>query len=182
MSDRGTIWYWGWSDQGWRYFFLNWLGRFWLRIGLNGQCPCIKTLPKVSSALMNYSCIIEFPQTNSLEQYYLILLLKVGNPGVIQLSVLAQGFMRLPSSEALTWAGGFPSKMAYSHSYWSQFPCWLLGESLSSFTWASLLGYLSVLKRLSWLLEWVIQEDEQRGSNCQHDLVSDGFIFTFTIF
>jgi len=55
-------------------------------------------------------------QSNSLKQYYLILLLKVGNPGVIQLSVLAQVFMRFLSSEALTWAGGFPSKMAYSHS------------------------------------------------------------------
>ena len=112
-------------------------------------------------------------QSNSLKQYYLILLLKVGNPGVIQLRVLAQGFMRLSSSEALTWAGGFPSKMAYSHSCWNQFPCWLLGESLSSFPWASLLGYLSVLKiRLSWLPEWVIQEDEQGGCSAFCDLKS----------
>ena len=113
-------------------------------------------------------------QTNSLKQYYLLLLLKVGNPGVIQLSVLAQGFMRLSSSEALTWAGGFPCKMAYSHSCWNQFPYWLLGESLSSFTWASLLGYMSGLKiLLSWPLEWVIQEDEQGGCSAFYDLVSD---------
>ena len=111
-------------------------------------------------------------QTNSLKQYYLLLLLKVGNPGVIQLSVLAQGFMRLSSSEALTWAGGFPSKMDYSHSCWNQFPCCLLGESLSSFTWASLLGYLSVLK-IRRLLEWVTQEDEQGGCRAFYDLVSD---------
>ena len=36
-----------------------------------------------------------------------MLLLTVENPGVIQLSVLSQGFMRLPSSEALTWLGDF---------------------------------------------------------------------------
>ena len=58
----------------------------------------------------------KLPQTNSLTQYYLILLLKVVNPGGIQLSDLAHCFMRLPSSEALTWAHGLPSKMAYSHS------------------------------------------------------------------
>ena len=102
-------------------------------------------------------------QTNSLKKYYL-LLLKIGNSGVIQLSVLAQGFMRLSSSEALTWA----------HNCWNQFPCWLLGESLSSFTWASLLGYMSGLKiLLSWPLEWVSQEDEQGGCSAFYDLVSD---------
>ena len=58
----------------------------------------------------------QLAKTSSLKQYYFILLLKVGNPGVIQLSVVAQCLMRLPSSEGLTCAGGFPSKMAYSHS------------------------------------------------------------------
>ena len=118
-------------------------------------------------------------QTNSLKQYYLLLLLKVGNPGVIQLSVLAQGFMRLSSSEALTQAGEFPSKMAYSHNCWNQFPWWLLGESLSSFTWASLLGYMGGLKiLLSWPLEWVIQEHEQGGCSAFYDQVSDT-LFSF---
>ena len=118
-------------------------------------------------------------QTNSLKQYYLLLLLKVGNPGVIQLSVLAQGFMRLSSSEALTQAGEFPSKMAYSHNCWNQFPCWLLGESLSSFTWASLLGYMGGLKiLLSWPLAWVIQEHEQGGCSAFYDQVSDT-LFSF---
>ena len=121
----------------------------------------------------------KLPQTNSLKQYYCILLLKVGNPGVIQLSVLAQGLMRLSSSEALTQAGEFPSKMAYSHNCWNQFPWWLLGESLSSFTWASLLGYMGGLKiLLSWPLEWVIQEHEQGGCSAFYDQVSDT-LFSF---
>ena len=133
----------------------------------------------------SWQCINELllhsklPQTNSLKQYYRILLLKVGNPGVIQLSVLAQGFMRLSSSEALTQAGEFPSKMAYSHNCWNQFPWWLLGESLSSFTWASLLGYMGGLKiLLSWPLEWVIQEHEQGGCSAFYDQVSDT-LFSF---
>ena len=69
---------------------------------------------------------------------------------------------------------GFPSKTAYSHSCRNQFACWLLGESLGSFTWASLKGSLSVLKIwLSWLLEWVIQEDAQGGCSAFYDLVSE---------
>ena len=133
----------------------------------------------------SWQCINELllhsklPQTNSLKQYYHILLLKVGNPGVIQLSVLAQGFMRLSSSEALTQAGEVPCKMAYSHNCWNQFPWWLLGESLSSFTWASLLGYMGGLKiLLSWPLEWVIQEHEQGGCSAFYDQVSDT-LFSF---
>ena len=162
--------------------FLNWSSRFWLRLDKMERRPWIKTNAQ-SWHCINKLLHNKLPQTNSLTQYYLILLLKVVNPGGIQLSDLAHCFMRLPSSEALAWAHGLPSKMAYSHSCWNQFPCWLLGESLGSFTWASLKSSLSVLKIwLSWLLECVIQEDAQGRCSAFYGLVSDASLFVSTIF
>ena len=164
-DDRGWD---GWmaSPTQWTWVWVN-SGRWWW----TGRPGVLRFM---GSQRVGHDWETELNWTEQLKTILSHMLLKVGNPGVIQLSVLAQGFMRLPSSEALTWAGGFPSKMAYSHSCWNQLPCWLLGESLSSFTWASLLGYLNVLKiRLSWLLEWVIQEDEQGGCSDFYDLVSD---------